>query len=230
MTGIFRIFFNAEGTRPWLVLIWAACTLPVVPLLWPTPEHRGTMASGAVAGSSALGVPYDVAVRSRFFKAVTAGYVLVLGMQVGGITHLVKLGNERAGDGTGGKLIAGLTIASVVARLIGGVVADKRPLVRLAIGFSANDRVGHAYGPTSHEVMDISIRTDRLLARLFEALDREVGLDHVVVVLTADHGVAQAPESLESAFGRPAGFRLAPDSVARAAGRALRVFRAGRRG
>jgi hypothetical protein len=91
----------------------------------------------------------------------------------------------------------------------------------LAIGFSANDRVGHAYGPTSHEVMDITIRTDRLLARLFEALDREVGLDHVVVVLTADHGVAAAPESLESAFGRPAGFRLAPDSVARAASRAL---------
>jgi len=126
-----------ELATPWLVLVWAACTLPVVPLLWPTPEHRGTQASGAVAGSSALGVPYEVAVRSRFFKAVTAGYVLVLGMQVGGITHLVKLGNERAGDGTGGKLIAGLTIASVVARLIGGVVADKRPLVRLAIGFAA---------------------------------------------------------------------------------------------
>src|SRR3546814_10439856 len=89
------------------------------------------LASGAVAGSVPLGVPYDVAVRSRFFRMVTAGYVLVLGMQVGGITHLVKLGNERGGDGTGGRLIAGLTIASVVARLIGGVVADRRPLVRL---------------------------------------------------------------------------------------------------
>lgn len=126
-----------ELAAPWLVVVWAACTLPVVPFLWPTPEHRGTLASGAVAGSVALGVPYDLAVRSRFFKMVTAGYVLVLGMQVGGITHLVKLGNERSGDGTGGKLIAGLTIASVVARLIGGVVADRRPLVRLAVGFAA---------------------------------------------------------------------------------------------
>jgi MFS family permease len=126
-----------ELATPWLVVVWAACTLPVVPLLWPTPEHRGMLASGAVAGSVPLGVPYDVAVRSRFFRMVTAGYVLVLGMQVGGITHLVKLGNERAGDGTGGRLIAGLTIASVVARLIGGVVADRRPLVRLAVGFSA---------------------------------------------------------------------------------------------
>ncbi|MFP5322043.1 MAG: MFS transporter [Acidimicrobiia bacterium] len=125
-----------EVATPWLVVVWAACTLPVVPLLWPTPEHRGVLASGAVAGSVSMGAPYDVAVRSRFFKAVTAGYVLVLGMQVGGITHLVKLGNERAGDGTGGRLIAALAIASVVARLIGGVVADSRPLHLLAIGFA----------------------------------------------------------------------------------------------
>jgi MFS family permease len=126
-----------EVATPWLVLVWAACTLPVVPLLWPTPEHRGVLASGAVAGSIGLGARYADAVRSRFFKAVTAGYVLVLGMQVGGITHLVKLGNERAGEGTGGRLIAGLTIASVVARLIGGVVADRRPLLTLAVGFAA---------------------------------------------------------------------------------------------
>ncbi|HAS11138.1 MAG TPA: MFS transporter [Acidimicrobiaceae bacterium] len=133
-----------ELATPWLVVVWAACTLPVVPLLWPTPEHRGVLASGAVAGSVAMGVAYEIAVRSRFFTMVTAGYVLVLGMQVGGITHLVKLGNERAGDGTGGRLIAGLTIASVVARLIGGVVADKQPLVRLAVGFAATQALALA--------------------------------------------------------------------------------------
>lgn len=139
-TQLVAWWINRDGialATPWLVVVWAACTLPVVPFLWPNPEHRGVLASGAVAGSVAVGVPYEAAVRSRFFRMVTAGYVLVLGMQVGGITHLVKLGNERAGDGTGGQLIAGLTIASVVARLIGGVVADRRPLVRLAVGFSA---------------------------------------------------------------------------------------------
>lgn len=133
-----------EVATPWLVLVWAACTLPAVPLLWPTPEHRGVLASGAVAGSVSRGAPYDVAVRSRFFTLVTAGYVLVLGMQVGGITHLVKLGNERAGDGTGARLIAALTVASVVARLIGGVVADRRPLATLAVGFAATQGVALA--------------------------------------------------------------------------------------
>jgi arylsulfatase A-like enzyme len=64
----------------------------------------------------------------------------------------------------------------------------------LGIGFSANDRAGHAYGPDSHEVMDITIRLDRTLARLFTYLDRTVGLANVVAVLTSDHGVAPLPE------------------------------------
>ncbi len=131
-----------EAATPWLALVFLAATLPVVPFLWPSPESRGILASGAVVGSVATGVPYDIAVRSRFFIAITVGYVFVLGMQVGGISQLVKLGNERGGAGTGGKLIAGLTIASVVARLIGGVVADHRPLVRLAVGFGAVQALG----------------------------------------------------------------------------------------
>lgn len=130
------------AATPWLVLVFLAATLPVVPFLWPTPEHRGLEASGSIAGAAITGAVYAVAVRSRFFLAVTAGYVLVLGMQVGGISQLVKLGNERAGAGTGGALIAGLTIASVVARLIGGVVADRRPLIRLTVGFGAVQACG----------------------------------------------------------------------------------------
>ena len=131
-----------ELATPWLALIFLAATLPVVPFLWPSPESRGILASGAVAGASTTGALYREAVRSRFFRAVTAGYVLVLGMQVGGISQLVKLGNERGGSGTGGTLIAGLTIASVIARLIGGVVADHRPLVRLAVGFASVQALG----------------------------------------------------------------------------------------
>ena len=64
----------------------------------------------------------------------------------------------------------------------------------LGISFSANDRVGHGYGPDSHEVMDATIRLDRTLARLFGFLDRTVGLTNVILVLTADHGVAPLPE------------------------------------
>jgi len=64
----------------------------------------------------------------------------------------------------------------------------------LAVSFSSNDYVGHAMGPDSPEVRDISIRTDRLLGKFLDYVDQQVGLANTVVVLTADHGVAPIPE------------------------------------
>jgi predicted AlkP superfamily pyrophosphatase or phosphodiesterase len=64
----------------------------------------------------------------------------------------------------------------------------------LAISFSANDRVGHALGPDSVEVRDISIQTDRTLQELFDYLDKKIGAGNYVTIMTADHGVAPMPE------------------------------------
>jgi arylsulfatase A-like enzyme len=54
--------------------------------------------------------------------------------------------------------------------------------------------VGHALGPDSPEVHDISVRTDRTLGKLFQFLDARVGLQNILVVMTADHGVSPVPE------------------------------------
>ena len=64
----------------------------------------------------------------------------------------------------------------------------------LTVSFSSNDYVGHAMGPDSPDVRDISIRTDRLLGKFLDYIDRQVGLVNTVLVLTADHGVAPVPE------------------------------------
>jgi arylsulfatase A-like enzyme len=64
----------------------------------------------------------------------------------------------------------------------------------LTVSFSANDIVGHRYGPYSQEVMDITLRVDRQIARLLDAVEARVGLGNTVVVFTADHGVAPSPE------------------------------------
>jgi predicted AlkP superfamily pyrophosphatase or phosphodiesterase len=64
----------------------------------------------------------------------------------------------------------------------------------LAISFSSNDYVGHAVGPDDPQVQDMAIRTDILLRKLFAFLDKQVGMKNVLVVLTADHGVAPVPE------------------------------------
>lgn len=63
----------------------------------------------------------------------------------------------------------------------------------LTISFSSNDYVGHRFGPDSPEVRDMAIRTDQLLAKLFAAIDQQVGLRNTVIVLSADHGVAPTP-------------------------------------
>ncbi|MBV8832362.1 MAG: alkaline phosphatase family protein [Acidobacteriaceae bacterium] len=64
----------------------------------------------------------------------------------------------------------------------------------LTVSFSSNDYVGHRVGPDAPEVRDMAIRTDQLLANLFRRIDSSVGMKNVIVVLSADHGVARLPE------------------------------------
>lgn len=64
----------------------------------------------------------------------------------------------------------------------------------LALGFSQLDLVGHRYGPNSLEVVDTLVRLDRTLESFLDFLDREVGLERMVVALASDHGVMDVPE------------------------------------
>ena len=64
----------------------------------------------------------------------------------------------------------------------------------LSLSFSANDYVGHRFGPYSQEAMDITLRVDRQIAALLDYVDAHVGLQNTLVAFTADHGVAPIPE------------------------------------
>jgi predicted AlkP superfamily pyrophosphatase or phosphodiesterase len=84
----------------------------------------------------------------------------------------------------------------------------------LTVSFSANDYVGHRYGPYSQEVMDITLRVDGSIAALLDFVQKQVGLQNTLVVFTADHGVAPIPEHA-NALGLPGG-RVKSDDVLRA--------------
>jgi|SRR5579884_693069 len=101
----------------------------------------------------------------------------------------------------GNDLLLDLALAAVDGEELGG--RDVPDL--LLVSFSSNDAVGHAYGPDSQEVLDCTLRTDRLLRRLFDELDRRVGPDRYVVVLSADHGVCPLP-ARAAAEGWEAGY------------------------
>ncbi len=63
-----------------------------------------------------------------------------------------------------------------------------------SISFSANDIVGHSFGPDSPEVLDVTLNADRCVARLLTMLDEKVGSGKYIVALTADHGICPIPE------------------------------------
>lgn len=90
-----------------------------------------------------------------------------------------------------------LTFDAALAAIEGhGLGADDVTDI-LAIGFSASDYIGHAFGPDSHEIMDQILRLDLLLGRLLEALRARVGADRFVLVLTSDHSVMPLAETLQ---------------------------------
>ena len=67
----------------------------------------------------------------------------------------------------------------------------------LCISYSTPDIAGHAFGPYSLEVEDIYARLDLELAKLFSALDKQVGKNNYVIFLTADHAVVPVPQQLK---------------------------------
>jgi Type I phosphodiesterase / nucleotide pyrophosphatase len=101
-----------------------------------------------------------------------------------------KLYEAVYGSPFGNELLADLADSALSAEKLG----THETTDLLTVSFSSNDAVGHAKGPDSPEVAEITKRTDLVIARLLAAVDQKVGLSRTLVVLTADHGVAPLPE------------------------------------
>lgn len=89
----------------------------------------------------------------------------------------------------------------------------------LSLSFSAVDRAYHLYGPTSWEVQDHLARLDRALGELLAHAEKAAGgKQHLLVVLTGDHGGANIPEEwaaqgLEAKRVPPAGLQQGLDAA-----------------
>jgi predicted AlkP superfamily pyrophosphatase or phosphodiesterase len=91
----------------------------------------------------------------------------------------------------------------------------------LAVALASTDIIGHTYGPDSQELMDQLLRLDTTLQKLFDEMDRSVGLTNTLVVLTSNHGVMPLVEVLQakefdSHRASPADLRAAADDALRA--------------
>ncbi len=68
----------------------------------------------------------------------------------------------------------------------------------LSVSFSSTDYVGYIFGSSSLEVEDNMLRLDRTIADLLTFIDKKIGLDNTLIVLSADHGAAEVPDYLSS--------------------------------
>lgn len=129
-----------SGAAPWLALIYLVTVAIALLALWPDPALRGRLPDGevpveGVAAAVPTGVRYEDAVAGLFFRLTTLGFIFAMGAQVGGIAQLFKFGTERAD--VGAALVSAVAFASVVARLIGGVVASRVQLIAMTSVLSA---------------------------------------------------------------------------------------------
>ncbi len=81
----------------------------------------------------------------------------------------------------------------------------------LSISFSGVDAINHFFGPSSLENEEVIRQLDRTLADLLKFIDKTVGLKHTLIVLSADHGIADMPEYMTE-LGYDAG-RLVPEEI-----------------
>jgi MFS family permease len=77
------------------------------------------------------------AVQSKFFKAVTFGYIFALGAQVGGALQLVKLVEERTNRSTATIATIVLSSMSIISRFAAGRVIPKLNMTRFTVGLAA---------------------------------------------------------------------------------------------
>ncbi|MGE0622407.1 MAG: MFS transporter [Pseudomonadales bacterium] len=137
-----RLFNELSVTTvmPWLGFAFFALIVPVVLGLFGRQPDGRDGAGGN--GRTEAGWGYREAVRSRFFRLVTAAYVLCMGAQVGGIAHLYNRTEGLFGFAVAASAVQVLTVMSILFRLVGGVLVTRISIRAYVLGNLLGQAVG----------------------------------------------------------------------------------------
>ena len=83
-----------------------------------------------------------------------------------------------------------ITTDMAIAALRGERLGQGESTDMLCVSYSQTDVIGHKWGTRGEHTDEAYLALDRDLARLFDALDQQVGRGNYVAFLTADHGAA----------------------------------------
>jgi hypothetical protein len=106
-----------------------------------------------------------------------------------------------------------LTLDFARAAIAGEALGTDEATDILSVSLSGHDYVNHAWGTESRISHDHLLQLDNLVAAFLRDLDRKVGRDRYVAVITADHGFMPVPEFARSQ-GRDGGRRRAGETLA----------------
>jgi MFS family permease len=145
VTPFIKWILDSQGIyngSPWLAIIWFFGTVPITLLLLRAfPQPYGWLPDGVRTEPGEVakisGTALIDAVRSRFFKAITFGYIFALGAQVGGALQLVKLVEERTDRSTATLATIVLSSMSIVSRFAAGRIIPKLNMTRFTVGLAA---------------------------------------------------------------------------------------------
>ena len=127
---------NATG------VLGAVFALVIAPIAWFGVRSFPSASTPGAPLAVRSGVTFAVAVRSRFFIVLTAGYVLAMGTQVGAIAHLYNRGVAIATPLQASFAVSVLATLSVLGRLLGGVLIGRVPIK----GFTLANVLGQLLG------------------------------------------------------------------------------------
>lgn len=150
---------SIEASAPILAGVWVVGTVPFA--LWlirPDPAALGWLPDGERSAPDTVpaeptGTPFAEAVRTRFYLCLTVAYVLVLGSQVGAMQQIVKLVEERTDEDTAAFATLVIALASIVARLIGGQLVERVPMLGFTVVLSALQGVALVWVAIGHSAV-----------------------------------------------------------------------------
>ncbi len=108
----------------------------------------------------------------------------------------------------GNNLIKDFAISAIVNENLG----QNENTDVLSITFTVSEYLGNLYGPLSVEMEDLVLRLDKEIEHLLDFIEKTLGKENVLIILTAEHGIRHLPEYLQK-NKIPSGYFNAPSNI-----------------
>lgn len=132
-------------------------------------------------------------ITSTYYMQELPSWAKEVNKQMSNNKQLKELGGDVGLSPLTGTLIVDMAIAAMRGEQLGQ--GDDTDM--LCVSFSQTDVIGHKWGTRGEHTDEAYLELDKDLARLFDALDEQVGKGNYIAFLTADHAAVHNSQFME---------------------------------